>query len=180
MWEVLPWWLSGKESACQCRGWGFNPWVGKIPWRRKQHLTSVFLPGKSYGWRTMVGYSPQGCEELDTTGWLNNKLFKPPSLGYFALGSTSKLTDSPFCNLYLLLPCPNWSSLLSLTSQVFSAELLHLRLSLIHRTPSSRVLWFNSEINCHSRSCKRCCHSTKEQRRCFFMVLTAPSQLTSL
>ena len=27
----LPWWLSGKESACQCRRHGFNPWSGKIP-----------------------------------------------------------------------------------------------------------------------------------------------------
>ena len=32
---VLPWWLSGKESTCQCRRLGLNPWVGKIPWRRK-------------------------------------------------------------------------------------------------------------------------------------------------
>ena len=31
----LPWWLSGKESTCQCREDGFNPCVGKIPWRRK-------------------------------------------------------------------------------------------------------------------------------------------------
>jgi len=31
----LPWWLSGKESTCQCRNSGFDPWVGKIPWRRK-------------------------------------------------------------------------------------------------------------------------------------------------
>ena len=31
--------------ACQCRRWGFNPWVGKIPWRRKWQLTPVFLPG---------------------------------------------------------------------------------------------------------------------------------------
>ena len=30
----LPSWLSGKESACQCRRHGFDPWVGKIPWRR--------------------------------------------------------------------------------------------------------------------------------------------------
>ena len=29
----LVWWLSGKDSACQCRRWEFNPWVGKIPWR---------------------------------------------------------------------------------------------------------------------------------------------------
>ena len=31
--QVLLGWLSGKESACQCRKWGFHPWVGKIPWR---------------------------------------------------------------------------------------------------------------------------------------------------
>jgi len=31
----LPWWLRGKESAYQCRGHKFDPWVGKIPWRRK-------------------------------------------------------------------------------------------------------------------------------------------------
>ena len=31
----LPWGPSGKESACQCRRYRFNPWVGKIPWNRK-------------------------------------------------------------------------------------------------------------------------------------------------
>ena len=63
----LPWWLSGKESACQCRRCGFNPWVGKIPWRRQWQPTPVFLPGKSHGWRSLVGYSPRGHKELDTT-----------------------------------------------------------------------------------------------------------------
>ena len=42
----LPWWLSSKESACQCRRHGFDPWVGKIPWSRKWQPTPVFLPGK--------------------------------------------------------------------------------------------------------------------------------------
>ena len=32
----LPWWLSGKESACQCRRRGFNPWWGKIPHASEQ------------------------------------------------------------------------------------------------------------------------------------------------
>ena len=43
-------WLSGKESACQCaRCWrrGFNPWVNKIPQRRKWQPTPVFLPGRA-------------------------------------------------------------------------------------------------------------------------------------
>ena len=54
----LPRWLSGKEPACQCRRHkrcGFNPWVGKIPWRRARHPTPVFLPGKSHGQRSLVG-----------------------------------------------------------------------------------------------------------------------------
>ena len=60
-------WHSGKESACQCRRRGFNPWVGKIPWRRKWQPTAVFLPGESHGQRSLVGYSPWGCNELDPT-----------------------------------------------------------------------------------------------------------------
>ena len=37
---------------------GFNPWVGKIPWRRKWQPTPVFFSGKSHGQRRLVGYSP--------------------------------------------------------------------------------------------------------------------------
>ena len=50
---------------------GFDPWVGKIPWRRKWQPTPVFLPGESHGRRSLVSYSPQGCKELDTTEWLH-------------------------------------------------------------------------------------------------------------
>ena len=46
---------------------GFSPWVRKIPWRRKWQPTPVFLPGKSHGQRSLVGYSPWGHKELDTT-----------------------------------------------------------------------------------------------------------------
>ena len=45
----------------------FNPWVGKIPWKREWQPTPVFLPGKSHGQRSLVSYSPWGCKELDTT-----------------------------------------------------------------------------------------------------------------
>ena len=60
---------SGKEPACQCRRHkkcGFNPWVDKIPWRRAQQHTPVFLPGQSHGQRSLVGCSPWGCKESDT------------------------------------------------------------------------------------------------------------------
>ena len=64
----LPRWLSGKEPACQCRGRGFNPWFGKIPWRRKWQPTPGFLPGKFRGQRILVGYSLwRGSKESDTT-----------------------------------------------------------------------------------------------------------------
>ena len=59
----------GKSVCLQCGRPGFNPWVGKILWRRKWQPTPVLRPGKSYGWRSLVGYSPWGCEELDATEW---------------------------------------------------------------------------------------------------------------
>ena len=40
-----------KESSCQYRRRGFDPWIGKIPWRRKLHPTPVFFPGRSHGQR---------------------------------------------------------------------------------------------------------------------------------
>ena len=46
---------------------GFDPWVGKIPWRREWQPTPVFLPGEFHGQRSLVGYSPWGRTESDTT-----------------------------------------------------------------------------------------------------------------
>lgn len=66
---------SGKEPAYrQCRRLkrgGFDPWVGKIPQRRKWQPTPVFLPAESHEQRSLEGYSPWGCKELDTTEWGN-------------------------------------------------------------------------------------------------------------
>ena len=61
----------GKSICWQCRKSGFNPWVGKIPWRRKWQPTSVLLPGKFHGWRSLVGYSPWDRKESDTTEQLH-------------------------------------------------------------------------------------------------------------
>ena len=56
-----------KEPTCQCRRHGFNPWVRKIPWKRKWQTTPVFLPGKFHGQRSPVGYSAWDGKESDTT-----------------------------------------------------------------------------------------------------------------
>ena len=61
---------SGKEPACQCRRHErcrFDPWVGKVPWRGQWQPPPLFLPEEFHGQRSLVGLSPQGCTQLDTT-----------------------------------------------------------------------------------------------------------------
>ena len=51
----------GKEPSCQCRRHkrcGFDPWVGKTPWRRAWQSTPVFLLRESHGQRSLAVYSP--------------------------------------------------------------------------------------------------------------------------
>ena len=66
--QVFSWWgfpggTSGKgPNACQCRRhkrYKFDSWMGKIPWRRKWQPSPVFLPGESYGYRSLAGCSPR-------------------------------------------------------------------------------------------------------------------------
>ena len=60
---------SGKESACPCRRWGFDPWVRKIPWGRKWQPAPVFLPEESPWTEEPGGLHgvPWGHKELDST-----------------------------------------------------------------------------------------------------------------
>ena len=72
----LPRWCSGKESTCQSERYmrpRFDPWVGKMPWSRKQKPTPVFLPGKFHGQRNLMGYSPWDWEDLNMTEHNHNK-----------------------------------------------------------------------------------------------------------
>ena len=61
--------VTGKESTCQCRRCkrhGFDSWIRNIPWHRKWQ-PKVYLPGKSLGQRSLEGYRPWGCKNLDMT-----------------------------------------------------------------------------------------------------------------
>ena len=62
----LPWWLSGKASACSA-GEGFDTWEGKIPWRREGQPIPVSLSAESHGQRSLAGYSPWGRKKSETT-----------------------------------------------------------------------------------------------------------------
>ena len=55
------------RTKAKVRRCGFNPLVGKIPWRRKWQPIPVFLPGKSHGQRSLAGYSPWDHKESDVT-----------------------------------------------------------------------------------------------------------------
>ena len=65
---------------------GFDPWVRKIPWRRKWQPTPILLPEKSYGQGTLVGYSPWGHKKSDMTEWLHFHF-------HFEMGKTLDRTD---------------------------------------------------------------------------------------
>jgi len=61
-----------KEHAYQCRKSRFDPWVGKIPWRRKRQPTPVFLPGESHGSGAWEAAVHGVAKELDMTEQVNN------------------------------------------------------------------------------------------------------------
>ena len=94
--ERFPRGPDGKEPACQSWRPGFDPLVGKIPWRRVWKPTPVFLPGESHGQRILEGHSPQDPKESDTTDQLTDILMlrdKPfISPGY--PGNTDRRTHS--------------------------------------------------------------------------------------
>ena len=68
----LPGWLRWQHMRSR-----FDPWVGKISWRRKWQPTPVFLTGEFHGWRSLVGYSPWDCTSRT---WLSDFYFHLVSL----------------------------------------------------------------------------------------------------
>ena len=70
-WLYFPNGSVGKRIHLQWGRPGFDPWVGKIPWRRAWQCPCLEKP---HGQRSLGGYSPRGCKELDTTEWLSLSL----------------------------------------------------------------------------------------------------------
>ena len=86
-------------------------------WRRKWQPTPVFLPGKSHGWRNLVGYNPWGHKESDMIEWLTLSLWKlyfPPDISVvpvlslpWDLGQEEDFKKC-FCKTEKLLPWRTW------------------------------------------------------------------------
>ena len=53
----------------------FDPWIGRIPWRREWQPTAVFLPGVSHGQRSLASYSQWDHKESDMTERLTHSLY---------------------------------------------------------------------------------------------------------
>ena len=73
--DGLPRWLRGKEFVCQCRRGRCDPWVGKIPRRRKWQPTAGFLPGKFHRQTSLEGYHPQSQRTGHTETVTEIKIF---------------------------------------------------------------------------------------------------------
>ena len=70
--QGLPWWLSGKESTCQCRRHRFDSWVRKVPWRKKWQPLQYYCLGNPTD-RGTRGTTVHGvAKESDTTERVNN------------------------------------------------------------------------------------------------------------
>ena len=120
----LLWWQSGKESACQCRRPGFNPWVGKIPWRRKWQPTPVSLLRKSHEQRSWVGYSPWGHKRV-RHDWATNTQGRRIQMNSVLLPWT--VVDYLVTSLYLF----EWLLLAVVCFSLLSAS----------RTPGTDSVW---------------------------------------
>ena len=62
-----------KEYACNAGGPGSGPRLGRSPIEGNGNTLTVFLPGKSQGWRSLAGYSPWGHKQSDMTMQLIHK-----------------------------------------------------------------------------------------------------------
>ena len=102
----LPWWLRQYSVCLQCGRPGFHPWVRKIPWRRKWQPTPVFLPEKSHGPRSLVGYSPWGRKSWTQ---LNNFAFMEPQKALqMLLPARLEYLLTLLCIVFPYSPCRFW------------------------------------------------------------------------
>ena len=113
-------WHSGKESACQCRRYrrpAFNPWGGKIPWRRKWQPTLGFLPGESHGQRSLAGYTVHGIAK--SRKWLSTHLWLASSKHFLLLLSFQllflTLARLGICNICFEI----WMQIINLTINLY-------------------------------------------------------------
>ena len=138
----LPWWLRWERICLHCRRLGFNPWVGKIPWRRTWLSTPVFLPGESHGQRSLAGYSPWGCRVR--YDWATDMH------AYSAFWTLRGVV--PLILFYLVCPLVSFIFLRCLETSCNTSSLTEITSVLTRwiRTPQTGKLAHGGGVGCHS------------------------------
>ena len=147
-----PWWHTGKESTCRStRRDEFDPWVGKIPWRRKRQTPPVFLPMKSYGQGSLAGCSLWGCKRVRRD--LVTKR-QPPLALQNTLGSIKHSWKSNSCSSTLLLGMKKlkprklkWNFHFQPLNNSKSCRLETPRMLAICKYPFKHIEWTHKGIN---------------------------------
>ena len=138
-----------KKTTCQyrrCHRRRFDPWVGKIPWRRAWQPTPVFLPGELHGQRSLAGYSPWDFPGKNTgvpfhallqgifpNQGSNAHLFFPPALaGWFF--TTSATWEPQTCSKQTqLMRTPKIICLWILLPFIFTRSVMMMMIALTYR-----------------------------------------------
>ena len=111
----------GSIVKClECGRSGFDPWVRKIPWRRKWQPTPVLLPGKSSGQRSLKGCSSWGRKESDSTERLSPEKAMAPHSSTLAwrIPGTGEPTGLPSMGLHRV--GHDWSDLAAAAAEQLS------------------------------------------------------------
>ena len=95
-------------QCMRCRRHRFDPWVRKIPWRRKWKPTPVFLPGRYHRQRSRVATVHGIAEESDTTWQLNNNWISSTDFNIHILPPSSFPIVQPFVKIFYI-PLSSWS-----------------------------------------------------------------------
>ena len=104
-----------QEPTCQCKRYRrprFDPWLRKVPWRRKWQPTAVlFLPGESHGQSNLMGYTVHGVAKSQT--WLSSEHFHAFNFSVYYFGYLSLITElvAPWifsCRHCLLVSSCRW------------------------------------------------------------------------
>ena len=128
----LLWWLSGKESTCQCRRWRFDPWVGKLPWRRRWQHTRVFLPGESHGRGVWQATGHRVTKESE---WLDNNSNN--------FGGIIFLLKYSWVTILYYCCTAKWFSYIY--TLLLLSRFSHVRLRVTSETAAHPSLWFSRQ-----------------------------------
>ena len=122
----LPLWLSWERICLQCGRPGFDPWVGKIPWRRERLPTPVLWPGEFHG---------LGCKELDRTERLSLSLFKIMRVRWRIFGPITA-----YSSLWFIFGQPvSENGILVLLLLFYFLKLIHLT---FHRITTNNLIMY--------------------------------------